>query len=221
MKNIFIIIYLIFKRYSLLRIFQIIEAKKLILNGKCLEFGAYEDPKKNFLYFVKKKKIKIYLTNLIAKKKILPSNLKKKLKFKSNFFDNVLIFNVLEHINDNNLAFRELKRIIKKGGLLIGSTPFLYHVHGAPEDYLRYTKTYFEKKIKTNGYELVLVKCMGQGPFLASFSLIYSYIKFVPIFSHIVLFICIILDFFIQVFVKTKLRELYPIGIFFIAKKIK
>ena len=98
--------------------------------------------------------------------------------------------NLLELVTEPKTpAISKQQTCLKNDGSLIGSTPFLYHVHGAPEDYLRYTKTYFEKKIKTNGYELVLVKCMGQGPFLASFSLIYSYIKFVPIFSHIVLFI--------------------------------
>ena len=220
MNKILLIFFFILKKYSLLRIFQIIEIKKIIIKGKCLEFGAYENFRKNFLYVANKKKIKIYLTNLTKSKKIISSDLKKKLKFKSNFFDNILIFNVLEHLDKYDLAFKELGRILKKGGLLIGSTPFLYQVHGAPDDYFRFTKTFFEKKFNINGYKIVVLKCLGQGPFLASFSLIYSYIKFIPILSHLVLIICSTLDFIIQIFVKTNLKEIYPVGIFFIIKKI-
>ena len=220
MNKILLIFFFRLKKYSLLRIFQIIEIKKIIIKGKCLEFGAYENFRKNFLYIANKKKIKIYLTNLTKSKKIISSDLKKKLKFKSNFFDNILIFNVLEHLDKYDLAFKELRRILKKGGLLIGSTPFLYQVHGAPDDYFRFTKTFFEKKFSINGYKIVVLKCLGQGPFLASFSLIYSYIKFIPILSHLVLIICSTLDFIIQIFVKTNLKEIYPLGIFFIVKKI-
>ena len=220
MSKISLIFFFILKKYSLLRIFQIIEIRKIIIKGKCLEFGAYENFKKNFSYIINKKNVKIFLTNLSRSKKIIQSDLKKKLKFKSNFFDNILIFNVLEHIDKYDLAFIELRRILKKGGLLIGSTPFLYQVHGAPEDYYRFTKTFFEKKFTNNGYKIVILKCLGQGPFLVSFSLIYSYIKFIPIFSHLVLIICSTLDFIIQIFVKTNLKEIYPLGIFFIAKKV-
>ena len=60
---------------------------------------------------------------------------------------------------------------------------------------------------------------LGHGPFVASYSLIYPYIKFIPFFSQIILLIAYILDSFIQIFVKTKLNEIFPIGYFFIAKK--
>jgi len=218
-KNILFIIILIFKNYSLLRIFQIIEIKKINIKGKCIEFGAYENMKKNFIYWVKDRKIKIYLTNLKKNKKIIYSDLRKKINFKSNYFDNILIFNVLEHIDKNDMAIKELKRILKKKGKLIGSTPFIYQVHGAPEDYLRFTKTYFEKKLSDSGFEIEMIKCLGQGPFVASFSLLYSYTKYIPFLSHFILLACSILDLIIQFFVKTKLYELYPVGIFFIAKK--
>lgn len=218
-KNILLIIILIFKNYSLLRILQIIEVKKIDIKGRCVEFGAYEDLKKNFIYWIKNKKIKIYLTNLKKKKKIIYSDLRKRINFKSNYFDNILIFNVLEHINKNDNAFKELKRILKKKGKIIGSTPFIYQVHGAPEDYFRFTKTFFEKKLSDSGFEIEMIKCLGQGPFVASSSLIYSYTRYIPFLSHFVLLFCSILDLTIQIFVKTKLSELYPVGILFIAKK--
>ena len=55
MKKIFLIIILLFKNNSLLRILQIIETKKLFLKGQSLEFGASINYKKNFSYFAKGK----------------------------------------------------------------------------------------------------------------------------------------------------------------------
>ena len=53
MKKIFIIAILLLRNYSILRIFQIIEAKELFLKGKSLEFGASINYKKNFSHFSK------------------------------------------------------------------------------------------------------------------------------------------------------------------------
>ena len=51
MKKIFKIFLLLFKNYSPLRIYQIIETQKQILKGLSLEFGASENISKNFSNF--------------------------------------------------------------------------------------------------------------------------------------------------------------------------
>ena len=220
MKNFFTICFLLFKNYSLLRIYQIIESKKQILNGLSLEFGASENITKNFSNFIQGSS-KFEYSNLanFGNKKIIPLNLKKKLKMKSNKYNNILIFNVLEHIDDHSVSLKEIKRIMKTNGTLVGSTPFLYQVHGAPKDYFRFTKDFFSEKLKENGFKKIKVKCMGCGPFIACFSIIYSYIKYLPLINHILLLTCYLLDSTLQLFIRTKLNEIYPIGIFFIAKK--
>ena len=220
MKKLIKIINLLFKKNSLLRIYQIIECNNFLLKGKNIEFGASANYNKNFSSFVKKKNDFHYSNlNNLGNKKIIALDLKKKLKVQSNKYDNILIFNVLEHINDHSTTFKELKRILKKNGKLIGSTPFLYQVHGAPKDYFRFTKDYFIEKFKETGFTKIEVKCLGYGPFVTCFSIIYSYIKILPIFTHIILFICYLLDTILQLFVRTKLNEIYPIGIFFVIKK--
>jgi len=220
MKKIFLITILLFKNYSLLRIFQIIETKKLSLKGKSLEFGASENYKKNFSHFLKSKN-KFDYSNIDNNNNdnIIPMDLRKKLKFKSNIYSNILIYNVLEHIDDHSTTIGEIKRILNKGGNLFGSTPFLYQVHGAPKDYFRFTKDFFLEKLKNSGFNRIEIKCLGYGPFVACFSIIQSYTKYLPLLNHIILLTCSLLDFILQLFVKTKLNEIYPIGIFFIAKK--
>ena len=138
MQNLIKIFIYLLKKYSPLRLFQIIEANKVFIKGKSLEFGAYKNQSKNFSSYLKGEKNFQY-TNLKKDKKnnILGADLNQKLKFKSNYYQNLIIFNVLEHLINPTKSLKELNRILKKGGLLIGSTPFLYQVHGAPNDYLR------------------------------------------------------------------------------------
>ena len=104
-----------------------------------------------------------------------------KLKFKSNCYQNLVIFNVLEHLISPTKSLKELNRILKKGGLLIGSTPFLYQVHGAPNDYLRFTTNYLIYEFKKKNFKAIYVKELGYGPFLAAFSILFPYFKFLPI----------------------------------------
>jgi ubiquinone/menaquinone biosynthesis C-methylase UbiE len=45
------------------------------------------------------------------------------LPFKDGSFDGVLIADVIEHILDEDAALREIRRVLKKGGIFIASTP--------------------------------------------------------------------------------------------------
>ena len=209
------------KKYSPLRIFQIIEANKVSIKGNSLEFGAYKNQKKNFSSHLRGEKNFQY-TNLKKDKKnnILKGDLNQKLKFKSNHYQNLIIFNVLEHLSNPTKSLKELNRILKKGGLLIGSTPFLYQVHGAPNDYLRFTKNYLVNEFKKEKFKAICVKELGYGPFLAAFSILFPYLKFLSIINYIIFLMCLIFDAFLQLFIKTKLRKIFPLGIFFIFKKM-
>lgn len=221
MQNFIKIFIYLTKKYSPLRIFQILEANKVTIKGKSLEFGAYKDQNKNFSSHLQGEKNFQY-TNLKKDKKnnILKGDLNQKLKFKSHYYQNLVIFNVLEHLNNPSKSLKELNRILKKDGLLIGSTPFLYQIHGAPNDYLRFTTNYLIEEFKKKKFKVTYIKELGYGPFLAAFSILFPYLKFLPIINHIILLTCLIFDTFLQIFIKTKLRKIFPLGIFFIFKKM-
>ena len=145
-KNFLNIISLSFKGYSLLRSYQLNECKNIQLKGYSIEFGAHKDSKKNFNNFFKGNS-KFIFSNVYSKKdkNYIKLDLTKKLKLKKNTFDNIIIMNVLEHLPDLSIVFKEIERILKKNGNLVGSTPFIYQIHGAPFDYQRFTKDFFYK----------------------------------------------------------------------------
>jgi len=211
---------LFLKQNSLIRILQIYECLNISLRGTSLEFGTIRNKDKTFSNFVKGNS-KFHYSNKTNDKElnISYSDLTRKLKIPTKKYNNVLLFNVLEHLPEYKLAFMEIHRIIKERGNFIGSVPFIYQIHGAPKDYFRFSKQFFELNLKKHRFKQIKVKSLGFGHFVASYSLVYSYLKYVPFLSQLCLLIAYILDGVIQIFVRTELKEIYPIGYFFIAKK--
>ena len=54
--------------------------------------------------------------------------------------DAIFLIEVLEHINQPWLAVKELHRILKPGGKIFVTTPFIFPIHDRPYDFYRYTE---------------------------------------------------------------------------------
>lgn len=62
------------------------------------------------------------------------------LPFEDERFDVILCTEVLEHLHTPHAAISEMRRVLKRGGMLILTTRFVFPIHNAPGDYFRYTK---------------------------------------------------------------------------------
>jgi SAM-dependent methyltransferase len=58
----------------------------------------------------------------------------------ANSFDYIVCTEVLEHTLNPFDAVREIRRLLKPGGLLFGSTPFNFRIHGPLPDCWRFTE---------------------------------------------------------------------------------
>lgn len=76
----------------------------------------------------------------------------KRLPFKENSFDLILIESVLEHVDEPEKIINESYRAMKKGGKIYISIPFVYAFHGSPDDYERYTLHGLKKRIENAGF---------------------------------------------------------------------
>jgi SAM-dependent methyltransferase len=211
-------IYYTTKNLSPCKIYQILEFKKLKIKKETIEFGT-SNYKESFFRLSSTKSKNLYFSDIKNKQK--PNYIKidlEKLNFVKKKFDNIIIFNVLEHIYDDRNALHEMSKILKKDGKIYISTPFLYRYHEAPEDYKRYTVTYFEKLLDKN-YKIINKEYLGEGPLMASYSLLYDYLKKIPFLAYPVLIVSFILDNIISLFHKTNINKIYPICIFIVAKK--
>src|SRR5262249_35206530 len=61
------------------------------------------------------------------------------LPFRSGAFDAIKATEVLEHVPDPVTALRECARVLRAGGHLVATAPFLERLHGDPDDYARFT----------------------------------------------------------------------------------
>ena len=211
---------LFFSKKSILRDFQIYEFKEEKISGKCIEFGAYDDYKKNFL---RKKNLvsTCHYSNFKSKSKnIINIDLEKiNIRKIKNKYDNVIIFNVLEHLNSVDIPLRNIKNLLNKNGKIFGSTPFLYRIHGAPKDHFRFTRECLFYNLKKNGFSKIKIKELSTGPFLTSYSLLRGYFKYLPVIYELLLGFALLFDFILVFLMKNKPNLLYPIGYVFTAKK--
>jgi SAM-dependent methyltransferase len=85
------------------------------------------------------------------------------LPFADASFDTVISFEVLEHVTNPQQMVAEIQRVLKPGGRVILTTPFLWGEHCQPHDYFRFTlyglKRLFEdqglsvlEQIRANGF---------------------------------------------------------------------
>jgi SAM-dependent methyltransferase len=88
------------------------------------------------------------------------------LPFETGFFDVICLFDVLEHVEDDLALLVELRRILKNGGLLLLSVPFMYRFHEIPHDYRRYTPTGLQYVLTRCGFDVLEIKPMGSAIFV-------------------------------------------------------
>lgn len=75
-----------------------------------------------------------------------------------NSIDSVLLFEVLEHLAEPKQALIEIHRILKPGGKLLLSIPFLYPMHDEPHDYQRYTRYGLVRELEAAGLQALKVE---------------------------------------------------------------
>jgi len=80
-----------------------------------------------------------------------------KLPYKNSFFDIVSCMDVLEHIENERKAIKEIFRVLKPGGvfiLTVPALPFLFSKHdNAQGHFRRYNRKYLSKLLKSCGFE--------------------------------------------------------------------
>ena len=219
-NNYFFFIKGIIKGKSLCRIFQNLEVRNIQISGKIIEFGAEPNSNKNFSNLAKKSKVsKIDFSDKYLKhKEVIKVDLNKKINIRNNTYDTVLFFNVLEHLIEIKNARDEVYKIIKKNGRLIGSTPFLYRYHGAPSDYYRFTNSFY-KIFLSKKFKSVKVKNLGFGPCCLCYSILSDFTKKIPFLNILLFSFSLILDFILSFLVKYDLKDIFPVAIYFEAKK--
>ena len=74
------------------------------------------------------------------------------------YYDSILCNAVLEHVPYPERVMREFGRLLKDGGYLVVSVPFLQPYHPTPFDYRRYTREGLIQLAELTGFKVVQIK---------------------------------------------------------------
>lgn len=138
-----------FSNYTLLRALEYERLRGTVLRGRTLDVGGGSQ----FTYLNLFKVDGVVETINISSKvgATWLADLNELLPFEDASFDNVISLNTLEHIREDIQLLGEMVRILKPGGTMIFTVPFLYRVHGSPHDYHRHTSQWWGAALESLG----------------------------------------------------------------------
>lgn len=90
-------------------------------------------------------------------------DLEKQFPFEASSFDGITAINFLEHIFNTNHIIRESARVLRSGGKIVMSHPFMFHIHSSPRDFYRLTSFAMNQLLKDNGFKNITITPLGFG----------------------------------------------------------
>lgn len=85
----------------------------------------------------------------------------KRIPYDTDAFGSIFTTEVFEHVINLPEVLGEIGRVIRPGGYLMITCPFVIGEHEAPADYARYTSFAMRQMLEQNGFEIVLQEKLG------------------------------------------------------------
>lgn len=171
------------------------------LNGRLLDFGCGSKPYKKF--FIVNEYIGVDFVNEghpHDNEQIDVYYDGKTIPFPDNSFDSILCSEVFEHIFNLPQILVELNRVLKHGGRILITCPFVWKEHELPHDYARYTLFALKDLLKKNGFIIQtaeksgnFIQVISQLIVLYFFDTGYSKVEKIPVVKQIFEFLFIFL----------------------------
>lgn len=156
--------------HTIIRSAEYENLSKLTLNGSILDVGGSKNPFYHSLVKGQHTFTSINIAEVAQPDYIV--DIEKQFPFEDQVFDNAICLNVLEHVFEFENAFSEQVRCVKIGGKIVIAVPFMHHIHGSPDDYIRYTESALRRLADKYGCEVDSLTTLGGGLFSLIFQCI-------------------------------------------------
>ncbi len=140
--------------YSLCRNLEYEAIEGIALRGRVLDIGG--GAKNSYVHLFQTDGQLVESVNIDPKMEpTLVHDLNEPLPFGDAEFDTVISMNTFEHIRNDQVAIRESVRVLRPGGHIYISVPFMYRVHGSPFDFHRHTSQWWSEFLIECGVDSV------------------------------------------------------------------
>jgi len=128
----------------------------IYLSGYVLDVGCGRKPYRKFL------KCREYI-GMDINEKVNPDIIGKvtNIPFDDETFDAVICTEVLEHLQEPSSGLKEIRRVLKKNGILYITVPMSWCLHYEPTDYYRFTKYGLTYLLENNSFEVIKLERIG------------------------------------------------------------
>ncbi len=129
-------------------------ARKLPYRGRVVDMGCGSAPYKELILAKAEEYVGVDWASSVHDQRHVDvfADLSGPLPLESDWADTITAFQVLEHVREPELFLRECRRILRCGGQLLLTVPFMWHVHEAPNDYYRYTRHGLQYLLEKSGF---------------------------------------------------------------------
>ena len=136
--------------FSRKKLYEDIVRYSSCLYGTCMDFGCGTQPYKGLLHVDEYIGVEIETDD---KREGIIYYDGHRLPFADERFDSIISSEVFEHIDNVEEILAELYRVLKDGGVMLLTVPFVYPKHCWPFDYKRYTTQGLKSLVANAGFE--------------------------------------------------------------------
>lgn len=136
-------------------LFENIFALAKYISGKTLDIGCGQKPYEKL--FNSSRYVGLEIDTLENKKNKRADYFYdgKTFPFRDDEFESVIVSEVFEHIFNPDDFLNEIHRVLKPGGTLLITVPFVWDEHEQPNDYARYTSFGLRHILEKSGFEVI------------------------------------------------------------------
>jgi SAM-dependent methyltransferase len=132
------------------------------VHGTLLDLGAGNQP---FRPWYRDKATRVVAIDAAPAPGLDVLSLASTLPFLNDTFDTILCTSVLEHVENAEATVAEIARVLRPGGQLLMTVPFLYPTHESPYDFWRTTHHGLRSVLHRHGLQVDDMSAQG-GPFM-------------------------------------------------------